>query len=70
MRAFSLPLNVSFEVQALAQQLAQQMLVNLYQGLATGNGTSLTPVAAGLQNLEEGIPLWVANLKAKRQADN
>ena len=45
-------------LQTLAQQMAQQMLANLLQGNA--------PQTAALQNLEEGIPLWLTNLKTRR----
>jgi site-specific recombinase XerD len=44
------------------------MLANLFQGLADGNKVAPT-ASTGLQNLDEGVLLWVANLKAKRQAD-
>lgn len=47
---------------ALAQQLAQEMLANLIQGL--GNGVATAPAA--LDSLDASIPLWVASLKAKR----
>ncbi len=56
------PANLTPEIQnylqALAWQMAQQMLANLAQGNA--------PQTAALQNLEEGIPLWLTNLKTRR----
>jgi len=41
-------------LQVLAQQLGQQMRATVIQGNA--------PQTAALQDLEEGISLWIANL--------
>ena len=55
--------------QALAQipPEDQQMVLSLIRGLAERNGVTVPhTVAPSLQTLDEGIPLWVASLKAER----
>ncbi len=45
----------------------QQMVLTLIRGLAERNGVTVVhTVAPGLQTLEEGIPLWIASLRAEQ----
>jgi hypothetical protein len=56
-------------LQALEQLPAadQQMVLNLIRGLAERNRVTIAHTAAPeLQTLEEGIPLWLASLKAEQ----
>lgn len=62
------PLELQSQLQTMAQQLAQQMLANLFKASGMGTAPNTTPPAPGLQCLEDGIPLWVASLKARRQS--
>ena len=62
-----MPSSLEPTITALAQQLAQQMLANLFQ--ASSTGVPPTPSTThGLQDLEQGVPLWVASLKARHQS--
>jgi integrase/recombinase XerD len=58
---------VAPEVQALAQELAQQMLANFFQASGVSVYPTPNPIS-GLQNLKQGVPLWVASLKARHQS--
>ncbi|MFC1914556.1 hypothetical protein ACFLXF_04720, partial [Chloroflexota bacterium] len=61
-----MPSQLEPTITALAQQLAQQMLANIFQ--ASGMGVAPTLNSTSLQNLEEGLPLWVVSLKARYQS--
>ena len=64
-----IPSSLEPYVQTLAQLTPtnQQLVLNLLQGLAERDGILVThTLAPGLQILEEGIPLWIAGLKANQ----
>jgi len=52
-----LPSRLEPAITALSQQLAQQILANIFQN-----------TIPGLQDLKQGVPLWVASLKARHQS--
>jgi len=57
------PSELEPSLQIMAQQLAQQLLANLFNASGMGN-----PASPGLQCLEDSIPLWMASLKAQRKS--
>jgi site-specific recombinase XerD len=60
-----LPSNINPTIYTLAQELAQQMVANIFR---TDGANIIHNPTSCLEDLKQGVPLWIASLKARHHS--